>query len=109
MATSSPTVRLAAPVPPSVIGAGRATTVSTTDGGGDTGYADADDVTGDAVLEQAETGYDANSNPIQTTVRQRFHDEADTGALGTPTTGVNARVSYSGSYYDLADRLTGGA
>jgi RHS repeat-associated protein len=87
-------------------GVGRATTVYTTDGGGDTGYSDADDVSGDAVLEQAETEYDANSHPIKTTVRQRFHDEADTGALGTPTTGVNARVSYSASYYDLADRLT---
>jgi YD repeat-containing protein len=58
------------------------------------------------ILEQVETEYDANSNPIKTTLRRRFHDETDTGALGTPSSGVNARVSYMASYYDLADRLT---
>ncbi|MDB5309936.1 MAG: hypothetical protein JWO38_4138 [Gemmataceae bacterium] len=29
-----------------------------------------------------------------------------TGELGTPTTGVGARVSYAAAYYDAADRLT---
>ena len=41
-----------------------------------------------------------------TTSRERFHDETGTGALGTPTTGVKARVSYAASYFDKADRLT---
>ena len=86
-------------------GAGRAVTVYTTDGGGDSGYSDAGTVTGDAVLQQAETTYDAAGNVLQTTARQRFHDETGTGALGSPSSGVHARVSYSALYYDLGNRL----
>jgi RHS repeat-associated protein len=86
-------------------GAGRVTKTYTTDGGGDTSYADAFTVTGDIVLSQIEYAYDANDNLLQTTVRQRFHDATGTGELGTPTSGVAARVSYQGFYYDLADRL----
>ncbi len=85
-------------------GAGRAVTAYTTDGGGDAGWADALTVTGDAVLEQAEAQYDAAGRVVLSTTRQRFHDETATGALGTPTTGVKARVSYAGMYYDLAGR-----
>ncbi|MCI0463316.1 MAG: hypothetical protein L0Z62_40735, partial [Gemmataceae bacterium] len=87
-------------------GAGRLTASYQTDGGGDSGWGDADDVTGDAVLAQTEYTYDAAGNVTLTTTRQRFHDEADTGALGTPSSGVNARVSYVASYYDKANRLT---
>ncbi|MFO0929436.1 MAG: SdrD B-like domain-containing protein [Gemmataceae bacterium] len=87
-------------------GAGRTTVTYTTDGGGDSGYADADDVVGDIVLEQQEYAYDASGNVLQVTTRRRFHDATGTGALGTPTTGVQARVSYAGYYYDKADRLT---
>ena len=85
-------------------GAGRTTVAYTTDGGGDSGYSDADDVSGDAVLEQVEYGYDDSGNMLTTTYRQRFHDETSTGALGTPSSGVEARVYYSGNYYDKADR-----
>ena len=87
-------------------GAGRVTTTYATDGGGDSGYSDADDVTGDAVLEQAEQAYDASGNVLTTILRRRFHDETGTGALGTASTGVKARVSYIGYYYDLGDRNT---
>ena len=87
-------------------GAARPTASYTTDGGGDSAYTDADDVTGDAVLQQVETTYDSNSHAILVTAKQRFHDETGTGALGTATTGVKARVSYAASYYDGADRLT---
>jgi RHS repeat-associated protein len=87
-------------------GAGRATAVYTTDGAGDAAWADAGTVTGDAVLSQVEIQYDGGGNPILQTTRERFHDDAGTGALGTPTAGVKARVSYTASYYDLADRLT---
>jgi RHS repeat-associated protein len=87
-------------------GAGRETTSYVTDGGGDSAYADAATVTGDAVLEQVETAYDADSNPILTTTRERFHDETATGALGNPTTAPKARVSYQAGYFDRADRLT---
>jgi RHS repeat-associated protein len=85
-------------------GVGRLTVQYTTDGGGDTSWSDALNVTGDAVLEQAETNYDADSNPILLTTRQRFHDETATGVLGNPTTGAKARVSYQAMYYDAANR-----
>jgi RHS repeat-associated protein len=60
------------------------------------------------ILEQTEYTYDAASNVIQTTNRQRFDDASTTalGVLGTPTSGIPARVSYATSYYDSADRLT---
>src|SRR5207237_3849651 len=83
-------------------GAGRPTKQYATDGGGDTAYGDADDVTGDAVLEQGEWAYDADGNVTLATTRQRFHDQTGTGALGTPSTGVLARVSFRASYYDKA-------
>lgn len=85
-------------------GVGRTTVNSTTDGGGDTAWSDAFTVTGDTVLSQDEMTYDASGLALLTTNRQRFHDETGTGALGTPTMGVNARVSYSASYYDAGDR-----
>ena len=59
------------------------------------------------VLSQQETIYDANGNVIQTIGRERFHD-ADptaTGALGTASSGIRARVSTRTSYFDAADRV----
>jgi RHS repeat-associated protein len=85
-------------------GAGRTTKTFTTDGGGDSGWSDASNVTGDAVLEQVEPTYDSDGNVILTTTRQRFHDDAATGALGDPNTSPKARVSYTASYYDKANR-----
>ena len=41
------------------------------------------------------------------TVRERFHNAIGTGALGTPSNGINARVSYMAMYYDGAYRITG--
>lgn len=87
-------------------GAGRLVASYITDGGGDSGYSDADDVTGDIVLEQTELTHDASGNVLTTTTRQRFHDASGTGALGSPSSGISARVSYAGFYYDLADRMT---
>jgi RHS repeat-associated protein len=71
-------------------------------------WANATSLTATLVLEQTEYGYDAASNVILTVNRQRFHDAATTllGGLGTPTTGIPARVSYAANYYDAADRLT---
>jgi RHS repeat-associated protein len=87
-------------------GAGQLTAEYVTDGGGDSGYSDAGNVTGDTVLTQSEFAYDANSNPIKTTTRDRFHDASGTGALGTPTSGIHARVSYDASYFDARNRPT---
>ena len=58
------------------------------------------------VLQQQESQYDAGGHVLLVTARQRFHDETATGALGDPTTGPKARVSYTAAYYDKADRLT---
>ena len=89
-------------------GAGRLVVEYTTDGGGGTTWADAAGVTNDIVLEQTETVYDGDGNAIETIDRQRFHNATGTGALGDPssTTAPQARVYYTGSYYDAADRLT---
>lgn len=73
--------------------AGRLTRRYQTDGGGDSAWSDADDVTGDIVLNQQEYSYDAAGNLIFVVNRDRFHDDASTatGELGTPTTGNKAR------------------
>jgi RHS repeat-associated protein len=86
-------------------GAGRQKVQYTTDGGGDTTWADALNVTGDNVLQQTETTYDADGNSILVTTRERFHDETATGTLVSPTTAPKARVSYQAMYYDRANRL----
>ncbi len=87
-------------------GAGRAVTEYTSDGGSGTDWNAANTVSGDTLLEQVETTYDADSNVIETIDRQRFHNATGTGPLGTPTSGVGARDYYTTDYYDAADRLT---
>ncbi|MCE9554457.1 MAG: autotransporter-associated beta strand repeat-containing protein [Planctomycetes bacterium] len=87
-------------------GAGRPVKSFVTDGGGDTGWADALNVTDDNVLEQYETVYDAASNEILSISKARFHDETGTGELGDASSGVLARVSYAAMYYDEVDRQT---
>ena len=69
----------------------------------ETAYADADDVTGDTVLEQSEVAYDASGNLIQTTSYQRKH--TDTSGTGELTTS-SARASYTASWFDGANRVT---
>jgi RHS repeat-associated protein len=86
-------------------GAGRAVKSFTTDGLGDSGWLSAGSVAGNNVLSQSETQYDADGNPILMVDRERFHDETGTGALGDPNTTPKARVSYTASYYDAANRL----
>lgn len=87
-------------------GAGRVITSYVTDGGSDSSWSDAKTVTGDIVLSQTETNYDLSNNPVFTVTKDRFHDASGTGALGTASTGVLARVSYAAAYYDLANRTT---
>jgi RHS repeat-associated protein len=87
-------------------GAGRVVTSYTTDGAGDTSWADASRVANNHVLSQTETTYDNNGNVILGVTRDRFHDESATGALNNPTTSPRARVSFVASYYDKANRLT---
>jgi RHS repeat-associated protein len=89
-------------------GADRLVVEYTTDGGGGSSWAAAASVANDIVLEQTETVYDGDGNPIETIDRQRFHNATGAGALGNPTStrAPQARVYYTGSYYDAADRLT---
>jgi YD repeat-containing protein len=87
-------------------GAGRDVMDYTTDGAGGTSWSAAGSVANDTVLEQAQTVYDSDSNVIETIDSQRFHNATGTGALGSPTSGIGARVYYAAAYYDSADRLT---
>jgi len=87
-------------------GVGRVTVEYTTDGSGGTSWSAAGSVSGDNVLQQVESTYDADGNVLLTTTRQRNHDETTTGALGNATTTPKARVSYVADYYDAANRLT---
>jgi RHS repeat-associated protein len=89
-------------------GAGRLTTSFTLGNVPAATWATATSLTASLVLEQTEYTYDAASNVILTTNRERFHDASTSafGSLGTPTSGIPARVSYAASYYDAADRLT---
>jgi RHS repeat-associated protein len=89
-------------------GAGRLTTSFTLGNVPAATWANATSLAASLVVEQTEYTYDAASNVILTTNRQRFHDASTTafGGLGAPTTGIPARVSYAASYYDAADRLT---
>ncbi|OAI41010.1 hypothetical protein AYO40_00590 [Planctomycetaceae bacterium SCGC AG-212-D15] len=62
-------------------------------------------VTNDTVMEQAEQTYDAASNVIQTTSRQRYHNATGLGALGTPSSSQPlARVTYVAPYPDTLGR-----
>jgi hypothetical protein len=86
-------------------GAGRDVMDYTTDGAGGTTWADASSVANDTVLEQEQTIYDGDGNTIETIDSQRFDNATGTGPLGTPTSGIGARVYYTANYYDNADRL----
>jgi RHS repeat-associated protein len=87
-------------------GAGRQTADYQTDGAGGSTWAGAASVSGDNVLEQTQTQYDADGNPILTTTRQRFDSETATGSLGDPNNSPKARVYYLADWYDAAGRPT---
>ena len=74
--------------------------------GTDATYADVGSVAGNTVLEQVETAFDANSNVIQTTARQRYHNAPTTqlGPLQSPGATPNARVTYVAEYADPLGR-----
>src|SRR6202035_2895311 len=59
-------------------GGGRTTGVFATDGGSDTTWADAGNLTGDIVLSQSRTQYDADGDPILIIQKDRFHDDPST-------------------------------
>ncbi len=59
------------------------------------------------MLSQTQTVYDGGGEVTETITSDRFSTDSSmsTGALGTPSSGIGARVYSSGDYYDLADRL----
>ncbi|MBI1248152.1 RHS repeat-associated core domain-containing protein [bacterium] len=69
-------------------------------------YVEAGNVDGDTILEQSESAYDAASNLIQTTTRQRYHNASSnqTGELKDPSTSPKARVTYTALYPDSLGR-----
>ena len=65
------------------------------------------DVDGDIVIEQEEREYDEAGNLIQTTSRQRFHDDdpEGTGPLGDVENDPKARVSFQAMWPDAIGRV----
>jgi RHS repeat-associated protein len=89
-------------------GLGELTATYSTDGASGTSYSDASSVSGDIVLSQTEYDYDADGNVIETIESDRLSSDSSTatGALSDGTvSGVGARISYGGDYYDAANRL----
>ncbi len=89
----------------------------------DTVYADADDVTGDIVLEETQTTYEStdSDNVVMRAVIARHHDDlaaGTTGALDTNADGgtpnafkytaadVEGRIQISADWFDDLDRVT---
>lgn len=77
-----------------------------TNGAGGDSWAEAGSIASDVVFSQMLYTYDADSNVIETTEKDRALGDSPsaTGPLGTPSAGVEARVSYTASFYDAVDR-----
>lgn len=72
---------------------------------GETGYPYPVSVANDTVFQQVETTFDAASNVIQTTIRNRFNNATGTGALTSPSgTQPQARVSFMAFWPDPLGR-----
>ena len=84
----------------------------------DSAYADADDVTGDIVLEERQTTYDTDGTVIMEAAIAREHDDfgggETTGALDSNAdsddhkytdANVSGRIQITGMWYDDLDRL----
>ena len=83
----------------------------------DTTYAEADDVSGDIVLEERRTGYDDVSRAILSIQIDRLHDDRSTGTSGALDTNAdsddllftaannNGRAQIMGMWYDAQGRI----
>ncbi|MBI4605207.1 MAG: hypothetical protein HY721_24850 [Planctomycetes bacterium] len=85
-------------------GAGRATSQATSYDAAETAYADADDLTGDTVLEETRFVLDATGATELGQYFQRNHDGTGTGPLDGSS--GNARAQYMASWYDKLHRPT---
>jgi RHS repeat-associated protein len=87
-------------------GVGRVTTQYTGYNLTDSSYANASSVATDTILEQVETSYDAASNVIQVSIRQRYHNATGVGPLGSPSSAQPlARVTYTANWQDGLGRV----
>jgi len=85
-------------------GAGRAVASYVSYDTDESGYSEAQDVSGDTVIEQTNTIYDAGSRPVANLFFQRWHnaDAESTGEL----TAVNSHATASVTWYDKVGRVT---
>ncbi|MCC6971625.1 MAG: hypothetical protein IT434_15545, partial [Phycisphaerales bacterium] len=85
----------------------------------DSVYADADDVSGDHVLEESQTSYETTTGRVlMQAAISRAHDDLSTGSTGAPDSNADAdsmkftsgnitgRIQISASWYDELDRVT---
>ena len=88
-------------------GAGRTTDSFTSFDSGDTCYGDADDVTGDTVIEQSHMWYNLSSEVVASASYQRLESDVNsTGELNAnPASSNYSYVTGSVFWYDLAGRL----
>ena len=68
----------------------------------ETAYSDADDVTGDTVIEQSQTWYDATSHRVATATYRRLPDDTSTTGV---LTAANSYATAAVSWYDGAGRV----
>jgi RHS repeat-associated protein len=67
----------------------------------ETVYSEASTLADDTLLEQTEFTYDAASNVIQTTLKQRYHNATGTGELNGPSgTQPKSRITYTAAWHD---------
>ena len=72
-------------------------------------YPAAVNVSGDVVLEETDTQFDAAGNAVFVTDSQRFGDAPTTSAFTGPLTAADSRASYTASWFDGIGRQTGTA
>lgn len=77
--------------------------------GGTVDPSDPGSVADATVVQQTESSYDAASNLIATTSRQRFAEATGNGPLEDPSTEPEARVYYTANYPDAIGRLVASA
>jgi RHS repeat-associated protein len=71
----------------------------------ETAYSDASTLSADTLLDQSEFGYDAASNVIQTTLKQRYHNATGAGELNGPSgTQPKSRITYTAAWHDPLGR-----
>jgi RHS repeat-associated protein len=88
-------------------GAGRLLATFLTQDLAETAYADADDVVGDTVVEQAARTMDLAGNILQTTTYQRVATSAKTGDLAAAWAVADSRRTFEARWFDRLGRMTG--